>query len=292
MKKNDRQRFLDKRHSFYCHYGQEVSERDLNMAERGHPLADDYRTLFKAWDNLRYCSGSGERYIAFKDERNCITWGDPSLELPDSPTVDYSAVAELVGIGPVYPNHDSFLEYVAAVAAAGWPAICKPSLNVGWVYIHTTDYRIAAKAFIAIKGSDEIKLQDGLYTIRVRPWMIGASEMLALLAAATKLPKAWRLPQRDMADRIADAIPLAFEQKQFTLSGVNEVTETDHLIMVPLVPIGDTTAATVIAEDLLALCRRGYPCQGEVRNWLTKFIGTKTMKQLDKEFAVQTAGVK
>lgn len=298
--REERLAFLRKCHSDYCDQGQQAGESERLMAELGHPCADDYRTLFSIWDGLRYSSGHGEKFVAYRDDKDYVEWGRPNLSVECEPK-DWQAHRDVFkGEGACWPGTDwqHYLRYVRACGRLGWPKECDPRLRPGRLSVRTRNVRLVADIYVIMGGRCEIGRSDQYASRRdpdAVPWLTlydsgegapNCSQVLRILGAVRRRLGRWMFEPRTEAEKAFDLAPRALAEKPFQHANVAEVTVTDHAVLVPLVPFGPAGAEACvrIAAVLLKLCEDGYPYAGAVRDWLEKFLIKSALRKYDKQF--------
>lgn len=277
-----REQELDRLHGTYGDYNQDERDDVQVMAANGHPFAQDYRRLRVEFDRLRYACNSGARLVAYKDEGERAEYWSPELKVAWDPK-------DLPGFFHVYPAMgEKWTEYLRAAAKADWPEGVDPALDAGRLIVRSGNPKLIGELFGILDGRVTIGRENGVHEIDAHP--MSAKKMLAALRAIRKGMKRWVLPFRTSADAVRDREELPLSEKKFHLANVDRVTVDKRSVLVPLVPIGRPEKALGIANDLVALCRQGFPYP-EVRRWMAgpegsgpRFVDPRTLRRLDKAF--------
>lgn len=286
---NKREQELARLHGLYCDYNQDGRDDVGYMAENRHPFAGDYRRLRAEFDRLRYACNSSARLIAYKDASEQAQYWAPELKVTWDPK-------EFKGFFHVYPAMgEKWTEYLRAAAKAGWPAAVEPGLDAGRIIVQSKNAKLIGELYGILDGKVTTERKDGVHEIDAYP--ASAKKTLAALRAMRKGMKRWVLPVRTAADEARDRKELPLSEKKFRLANVDRVTVDERSVLVPLVPIGQPEKALGIANDLVALCRQGFPYP-EVRRWMAgpegsgpRFVDPRTLRRLDKAFNYAAAAL-
>jgi hypothetical protein len=266
-------RFLQKQHAEYCHHDQAPDAQSVFMAEHGHPFALQYSRLRKLFDGLKYACNYGERYIAVKGKYDMVSYSAPRL-------VTNCQCPDEWARGRHLPGYPEFMDYLQAVADHGWPKSCGLELRCGSFNLVTSNRRLVEE----VKGL--LAPDIGVEQVEdARAWYFEYGGFCA--GNYTKTVAVWRaihkhtadfvLPRRTKEDDVVDNAPLPLPYKKFTLGYSRHVEVTDYFVLVPKIPLtpeGDQVVRQAV-YDLLNLCDRGYPWQGNVREWMMMWFHAK-----------------
>ena len=269
MRPEERAKFLGHTHSFYRHYQQEDAVSVL-MAELGHPHRREYFALRAFFDTLRYSSNQSARVFAFKDPRNSADYWAPALNVR--------------GLRAYPASWEDFEAELREKAPEGWGKL-DPYINHGSWKISTTDERFHQLLYEErYDPRDARRGEEGWdYQIFCR----SQREVFKIRNLVKRFLRRYVVQPRTMADDRADQMPLSLAKKPLSYGGGEEVTVTDHAILIPLMPFGEKSQriAANIVEGLLKLVDQGYPWAPVREKIAPLFADKKTIKELDRRYA-------
>lgn len=276
---------LADRHAMYGHFRQDERSSTRFMADNGHPDAGAYEKLRAFFDTLRFACNSSARLYTFADPGNQAQYWAPSLTVSWRPR-------GLPGIGHVYPAlGEPWDMYLKVAAAAGWPEGVEPRLRPGsWVIKTQDDALIAALRDLGEEGSASRGSDSGYGSdfdcVSFQIFLEDPAHFEAIRRVVDRYQGDHVLPARSDADDRADRAPIPLAEKPVLLGNVDCVTETDHQVLLPLIPAGPggTDAALAILDGLVDLVDQGLPWSG-ARPWLERHLKPDAYMRLAKRFA-------
>ncbi len=273
---------LQANHRYYNDYNQKETNGVSFMVNHGHPMTEGYLQLRAYYDTLRYACNASTRVIAYAHENERAYYSTPELEVTRHP----SGIPDLYC--HLWPNHEQWLSYLEKCAELDWPEGVEPELVTGHISVHTSNYKLIGSLFTHSEGYCAIRERE---VEKGRMWnaeikTATAASALRCLKAIETAMKPYLIEKRTPGDDVEDNLPLPLAEKKFRLSGVSELTVDARTIHVPMLTLDAAGLALAerVSNGLLALCRQGYPYEGDVRQWLSHRLTKAALKKLDREF--------
>lgn len=281
---------LNELHRTYADYNQREPKDDRTMRDAGHPLSHHYHSLRSFFDRLRYACNSSARLFSYANVHERSEYWAPGLTLSWWPQGEAFS-----DFGHVYPAHSGWHAYIAAAAAADWPAGVEPGLDPGSWYVRTridTLHRdLLALRTHGLSVGEEGGRDCAKLSIRLGGPEPAPRQQARILSILRRHHRPWILARRTLDDDAADMASLPLREKKFFLATVSELQVTERAVLVPLIPLSQAgrDLALRTARDLVRLVDQGYPF-GHVREWLSKQLNAETLAALDRRYSFASCG--
>lgn len=264
---------LEKLNAKHCTYDHDMGDFESVIVGRNGPHALEFSVLWAFFSKLRFACNTGARLISYSGDGEQAEYWKPSIRLPDRAPRSY----------------DRRVEWLEKQADAGWPNVDGYRLDTGTLYVTTRSTEVIGRLISLLDdvkefpSRPETRYDAPRFSLRTS----SPQAMSDMLQAIRRMHRKWLLPERSLADTLADLAPLELSDKDVVCGAVDRVTVTDHSVIIPLIPLNADTEQIVrsSAESLLSLVEDGLP-YAKVRDWLSQFILPSAVKQLDKKYGV------